>query len=348
MRKKEKKPSKPVKYTRLTWTDRLVIERLFNNGHSCYYIARELSRAVSSISDEVSHGLYDHLDGGTWLTVRKYSAQIAQDYSNWQATAKGVSIKLDKRHDYANHVAEQIKEGLSPDQITGSLRRQGKWTVSTPTLYRYIDKGYIPGVTNKSLREKPKRKRRYRHVKAKRPPKGTSIERRPEDINSRTTFGHWELDSVIGRSKGRLQSILVLTERLTRYEIILRVRSKEAMETVKALRSILDRYPKGTFKTLTVDNGSEFQDCKGMEHDGKGNKRLTVYYCHPYTSCERGSNERNNRIIRRYLPKGKSLRKVTQAQCNLIADDINDMPRKILGYATARELFEEELAKLTT
>ncbi len=348
MRKRTKRPLEPVSYKRLTWSDRLVIERLFNNGHSRCSIAKELGRAVSTISEEIRHGLYDHLDGRTWLIVQKYSAQIAQDRADWQASIKGVPIKLGNNHDYASHVAEQIQKGRSPDQITGRLRREGQWTVSTPTLYRYIDRGYIPGVTNKHLREKPNKKRRYRHIKAKRPPKGTSIERRPEEINARTTFGHWELDSVIGRAKGRLQSILVLTERLTRYEIILRVRSKEMAETVRALRFILSQYPEGTFKTLTVDNGSEFQDCKGMEQDQNGNKYLTVYYCHPYTSCERGSNERNNRIIRRYLPKGKSLRKVTQAQCSRIADDINAMPRKILGYATARECFEEELSRLTT
>lgn len=83
-----------------------------------------------------------------------------------------------------------------------------------------------------------------------------------------------------------------------------------------------------------------------MEHDTNGNKRLTVYYCHPYTSCERGSNERNNRIIRRYLPKGQSLKHVTQADCDRIAAAINDMPRKILGYATAKELFDKEIAAL--
>jgi len=153
---------------------------------------------------------------------------------------------------------------------------------------------------------------------------------------------------LIGKAKGRLQSVLVLTERLTRYEIILRVHSKEMAETVKALRSIIAHYPKGTFKTLTVDNGSEFQDCKGMEHDKDGNKQLTVYYCHPYSSFERGSNERNNRIIRRYLAKGKSLHTLTQATCDWIAADINAIPRKILDYATAQELFEQELAKLTT
>lgn len=347
-RKKEKKPPKPVKYHRTTWTDRLTIEKLFNNGHSRHFIAKEMHRSVSSISDEISHGLYLHRDGTTWLDVPKYSAQIAQDYADWQSTIKGVPIKLDKRHDYADYVSSQIKQGRSPDQITGRLRKEGQWTVSTPTLYRYIDKGYIPNVTNKNLREKPNKKRKYRHVKAKRPPKDASIEKRPEEVNSRTTFGHWEFDSVIGKAKGKKQSLLVLTERLTRYELILRVASKTKSATVEALRAIMKQFPEKTFRTITVDNGSEFQDCQGMEYDANGNKQLTVYYCHPYTSCERGSNERNNRIIRRYFHKGHSLHKVTQKDCDFVAAQINDMPRKILNYATARELFEAELAKLTT
>ena len=347
-RKKDKKLPKLVKYHRTTWSDRLTIERLFNNGHSRHFIAREMHRSVSTISEEISHGLYDHRDGATWKDVKRYSAQIAQSYADWQATIKGVPIKLDDRYDFAALVADQIRQGRSPDQITGRLRKEGKWTVSTPTLYRYIDKGYIPNVTNKHLREKPNKKRKYRHVKAKRPPKGTSIEKRPEEINSRTTFGHWELDSVIGKAKGLNQSLLVLTERLTRYEIILRVLSKTGAATVEALRQTLTQFPKGTFQTITVDNGSEFQDCQGMEYDANGSKQLTVYYCHPYTSCERGSNERNNRIIRRFFHKGHSLHKVTQQDCDFVAAQINDMPRKILGYATARELFEEELIKLTT
>ena len=274
-RKKDKKLPKLVKYHRTTWSDRLTIERLFNNGHSRHFIAKEMHRSVSTISEEISHGLYLHRDGATWLDIPKYSAQIAQDHADWQATVKGVPIKLDDRYDFVDHVADQIRQGRSPDQITGRLRKEGKWTVSTPTLYRYIDKGYIPNVTNKHLREKPNKKRKYRHVKAKRPPKGTSIEKRPEEINSRTTFGHWELDSVIGKAKGLNQSLLVLTERLTRYEIILRVLSKTGAATVEALRKTLTQFPKGTFKTITVDNGSEFQDCQGMEHDADGTKCIT-------------------------------------------------------------------------
>ena len=342
------KPKPAPSYRRMNWTDRQIIEKLYNRKKrpSFRAIAKELGFAHSSIWDEIQHGLYDHLDSDTWLSIRKYSAQIAQEHADWEATSKGTTLKLDKRHDYADYVSDQIQRGHSPDQITGTLRKKGKWTVSTPTLYRYIDKGYIPGVTNKNLLEKPKRKRPYHHVKAKRPPKGTSIERRPGEVDSRSTFGHWELDSVVGKSEGTSESVLVLTERMTRYEQILKVPNKSSTATVQALHSLLPMFPAGTFQTITVDNGSEFQDCHGMEYDQQDNKRLTVYYCHPYCSSERGSNERNNRIIRRYLPKGKSLRHVTQRDCDRIADSINDMPRKILGYATARELFDAEIAKL--
>lgn len=138
---------KASKYRRITWTDRLKIEALYNTKHSFQFIADELGFVKSAIYYEVQHGLYDHLDGKTWLTVKRYSATIAQDYSNYQATAKGVSIKLGNNYDYANHVAERIKDGDSPDVIVHTLRKQNKWTVSTSTLYRYIDQGYIPGIT---------------------------------------------------------------------------------------------------------------------------------------------------------------------------------------------------------
>lgn len=333
-------------YRRMTQTDRLIIERLYNNGASYRSIASVTGFAVSSIHAEIKHGLYPHLGAETSRRPLHYSADIAQQYSEFQATAKGPSLKLAHNHTYANFISSQIRKGCSPDQIAGTLKKSGKWTVSTATLYRYIDRGYIPNVTNRDLREKPKHKRTYRPIKAKRPPKGTSIERRPSIVSTRQTFGHWEMDSVIGKAKGQRQSLLVLTERMTRCEIILRTFGKSSAATVHALNALIPGFPAGTFKTITVDNGSEFQDCYGMEHDENGQKRLTVYYCHPFSSCERGSNERNNRIIRRYFPKGKSLYHVTQADCDCVAAQINAMPRKILGYATAQELFDQELAKL--
>lgn len=341
------KPKPEVKYHRLTWTDRLKIESLWNAGHTYRYIAASLNHAPSAIHTEVKHGLYSHM--GAELTKRPYhySAEIAQQYADNQATSKGVPIKLGHRYDYAVEVATAILDGMSPDALTGSYRKSGKWTVSTATLYRYIDRGFIPGITNSNLLEKPRRKRKYHYVqKAARPPKGTSIERRPDEIAMRQTFGNWEMDSVIGLAKGKRQSLLVLTERLTRYEIILRVKDKTSLSTVHALDCLFPNFPKGTFKTITVDNGSEFQDCQGMEHDKRGNARTDIYYCHPYSSAERGSNERANRIIRRWHPKGHSMSKVTQADCDRTAAKMNAMPRKILAYATADELFHAHLAAI--
>ena len=336
------------KYRRVDWNDRILIEKLYNHGHSCSAIAHSLGFAPSSIYREVKHGLYPHLGAETTRRPFHYSAQIAQDYADFQATSKGKQIKLGNNYGFAADVAQQIKQGCSIDVIVGQRKKSGAWTVSTSTLYRYVDRGFIPGVTNKHLPEKIRRKKRSHNIiKATRPPKGTPIDRRSEEIDRRLSFGHWEMDSVIGTAKGKRQSLLVLTERLTRFEIIVRVSGKTSSATVRALDKILPKFPQGTFKSITVDNGSEFQDSHGMEYDRNGCRRTTVYYCHPYSSWERGSNERNNRIIRRYFPKGKSMAKVTQKDCDNAAALINAMPRKILNYSTAAEFFEREIVKLT-
>lgn len=335
------------KYRRLDWSDRLRIEALYNAGNTCNLIAKHLGFAPSTIYREIKHGLYEHMGAECTKRPYHYSAQIAQDYADYQSTAKGVGIKLGTRHTYAQDVADKVRLGVSIDTIVNVKKRKGEWTVSTTTLYRYIDRGYIPGVSNKHLPEKSHRKqRKHSTVKPVRAPKGLPIDRRPLFIDERKAFGHWEFDSVIGRAKGQRQSILTLTERKTRFEIILRVNAKTSAETVKALNRLIKRFPHGTFQTITVDNGSEFQDCHGMEHDPQGTKRLTVYYAHPYSSWERGTNERNNRIIRRYIPKGKSMAKLTQTDCDNIAAAINAMPRKILDWHTAQELFEQEIANL--
>ena len=331
------------KYKRLSWDNRLKIEALYNIGHTYREIARELNRSVSTIYVEVQHGLYPHMGAETTKRPLHYSAQIAQDYADSQATSKGVPIKLGHRHDYANYVSLQILSGLSPDAITGRLRREGKWTVCTSTLYKYIDRGYIPGITNANLLEKPVTKESHGEVRAARAPKGKIISERPDDINSRLSPGNWEMDTVIGKAKGKRQALLVLTERYTRKEIIVHLQDKTTGSVVRALDRLFSVYPKGTFQTITVDNGGEFQDCEGMER----NKRTTVYYCHPYTSCERGSNECANRIIRRFFPKGHSLEKCTSKDCKKAMDFMNNLPRRILGYATPNELFQTFLDSLS-
>lgn len=193
-------------------------------------------------------------------------------------------------HAYANAVSLRILDGESPDAIVGSLKAEREWTVSTSTLYRYIGLGFIPGVTLANL-PYPRRKRKKRSLRrAALAPAGLSIEQRPHEVNSRSTFGHWEMDSVIGKPQGKGQSVLVLTERLTRYELVLKVPDKTAATTNRMVESTLSKFPKGTFKSITVDNGSEFAAAHALP--------LPVYYCHPFRSSERGSNENANRLIR--------------------------------------------------
>lgn len=328
-------------YRRITWTERLQIEKHYNAGSSERDIAKRLGRSPSGIHYELQNGFYQHLNGATWLMEKKYSAQIAQDRAEYEATAKGSMIKLGKRYDYAKTVADRIKQGESPDAIVGDLKRKNEWTVSTPTLYRYIDNEYIPGISNKELLVKSKRKRHNSRKTAKRPPKGESIEKRPEAINDREEFGHWEQDTVIGKSSGKSESLLVLTERKTRNEIIRKLDEKTAAAVTEQLNKIVPSFPVGTFKSITVDNGAENQDYAGM-------KKLVpnIYYCHPYSSFERGSNENQNRIIRRFFPKGQSMADKTQADAEIAEKFINNMHRKILNYSTSKELFDIEVNKL--
>ena len=143
------------------------------------------------------------------------------------------------------------------------------------------------------------------------------------------------MDSVIGKAKGTGQTLLVLTERLTRFEIIIKLQNKTAQSVESALSKTISQYAPNTFQTITVDNGSEFSGYHQLKQHTQ-----EVYYCHPYSSWERGSNENANRLIRRFFPKGQSIADRTQADCDAAAHFINHMHRKSLGYATAAELFE--------
>lgn len=330
------------KYRRMTYTDRLIIEKLYNAGCTYREIAEKTGFAISSVHYEVRKGKYLHRNHDL-REIPRYSADISQQDSEWQASAKGAEIKLSHNYEYAAHVQAAIRKGYSPDQITGSLRRAGKWTVSTPTLYRYIASGYIPGVSLADLpvARKQKKRRSYRHVTASRPPAGVSIERRNFHPSDRSCFGHWEMDTVIGHKSGPDQVLLVLTERKTRFEIISKLHDKTAKSVCTALQNVVQSFQNKTFLSVTCDNGVEFSDYTTLQTIVPN-----LYYCHPYSSWERGSNENANRFIRRFYPKGTSLQKVTQADCEVMAHFINTRPRKVLGYSTAEEEFHRHLSAL--
>ena len=322
----------------LTYTDRLKIEVLYNRGVSKKEIALTIGCCLKTVYNELRRGMYDHLNGKTWCYIKRYSADIAQQDFEWKQSAKGRPLALDHHYDFANHVRREIVEHhYSPDIITHELRKRGSFTVSTTTLYRYLDAGNIPGVSIHDLAEKRKCRSVQDH-RPKRAPKGRSIELRPLSVLARASVGHWEMDSIIGKSSGRSESVIVLTERKSRLEILRKVPEKTSAATVHVLQRLDKQF---SFDSITVDNGSEFQDCKGMEYKKDGSKRTEVYYCHPYCSSERGSNERMNRMIRRFLPKGMSLRRVSQARLDEIETWLNNYPRRSLGYRTPLEVYLE-------
>lgn len=249
----------------------------------------------------------------------------------------------------------------SPAAVLGFAMIEGKkfkTSLSVPTIYKYIAKGLFLNLTQEELPRHGKKKHKYKKVKknksASRAPAGESIEQRPEEIDGREEFGHWEGDTVYsGKGKRKTtRALLTLTERKTRKEIIIAIPNRKAETVVKALdaleRKLGARRFRAIFKSITFDNGTEFAAAEELERScvNKHLPRTKVYFCHPYSSWERGTNENTNGMIRRRFPKGTNFAAVTNAQITQAENWINNYPRKILGYKSSEIVFRECLREL--
>lgn len=329
------------------------LEALYNAGVPVKTIAEYLGYTFQSIYRELKRGFYMHRNTD-WTETRKYSADKAQLSADINATAKGAPIKLGNDKAFAIFVEDMILKGYSPGAILLYIKENGlkfKTKVCRVTLYSYIDKGVFFKISNKNLLYKGERKRKARQKEAKKLPKlEHSIEKRPAEIAERNTFGHWEMDSVIGKNK-KGETALVMTERLTRMEIIMKSPDKTAASTVKMLNKLERRIGSATFRkvfrTITCDNGTEFSDTKGIEYSPyTRKKRTSVYYCHPYCSSERGSNENQNSFIRRFMPKGIPISRYSNDYIQYVQDFINGYPRGIFNGENSSKRFKKELLRL--
>jgi len=340
-------------WKQLDYEARLKIEALSKAGIKKTAIGKQLGYSERTIRREMKRGITQQVDT-EYRFYEIYSADIGQDKHNTMATAKGCQVKLGNDYVFAGTVSALIKAGRSPYGALEIMRQKGgyKTDVCFKTLYNYIEKGYIPGVTQKDLPERGRgRKRGYRPVRAAlNNTKGRSISERGEETNGRKSFGHWEFDTVVGR-KGTRAALLVLSERLTRQEKILPMKEKTQEEVKRLLNGIEREYGtkrfKAVFKTITADNGSEFLGTEAIEKsvNGKG-KRTTVYYCHPYSAWERGTNENINKMIRRFIPKGKDIGNYTAEEIQTIEDFINSTPRKVLEGYPSNTLYQQYTASL--
>ena len=344
-------------YKELTYTKRIELETLFKIGHSKYEAAKLLNVSLKTIYNECHRGKYIHTNSDLTTEVR-YSAQIAQDKRDYNVTARGTIPKVLKDKKLAKAIEEKIVDkGYSPEAAIETMVRSGEMdkyeeSVCVKTVYNSIDKGFFSKITNKDLPVKRnKNKKDYKKIhRIKKACAGTSIEDRPEDILEREEFGHMEMDSVIGkREKG--STLLTIIGRKTRNIIVKKQpdkTSKSVVETLDELERELGDVFYKLFKTITVDNGTEFADCAGIERSCvyPGRKRTKVYYCHPYASCERGSNENGNRMIRRKIPKGTSINGYSKEEIQQIEDWVNEYPRRMFGYRSSNDLYKEEMRYL--
>jgi len=243
-----------------------------------------------------------------------------------------------------------IEEKRSPDAVIGRIKTRGmkfETSICTKTLYNYIDKGIFANISNKDLLIKRNGKiRKYRKTRiALNNTKGTSIEERLHSANTREEFGHWEMDCVLGKHGVKGAALLVLTERQTRKELIFKIKDKTQNSVIEVLNKLERKHRakfKHIFKSVTVDNGSEFLNYTSLEKSVlTTSTRTKIYYAHPYSSWERGTNENLNKMIRRFIPKGTEIEKVSTKHLQVIESWINNYPRRIFGYQTANEIYNE-------
>ncbi|MDR2589830.1 MAG: IS30 family transposase [Oscillospiraceae bacterium] len=333
-------------FKHLTENDRLIIESMLNQKRKPEEIADRLGFNKSTIYRELNRGRYTRLSHD-YIYYETYSPDIAHERYRQNLKNKGPALKIGDDHKLADYIEHKILHyKYSPGAILGEIKINGlvfDTTISISTLYSYISKGVFLRVTNKDLPNRGKQKKQYRRIRQSRPSKGDSIEKRPHTINNRIEFGHWEMDLLEGTKKSK-SAILVLTERMTRIQINEKIPNKKSASVIQALQRLKKRYGKRfaeNFKSITVDNGSEFQNCLEME------KYTKIYYCHPYSSWERGSNENQNRMIRRHFPKGTNFDNVTKKSISQAETWLNNYPRKIFGYKSANEIYSELINKTT-
>lgn len=340
---------KGTKY--ITLTQRRQIEAGLSMGMSKKKIAEHIGMSLRTVYRELERGkcmqkVYSYTDywgESHYKIVTSYSADIAEDKFKLNMTSKGAPLKVGNDYDFIKYVESQVLDGITPCALVGKMKRNKpcKTVVSKTTMYRYIRMGLFWNISMRHCERKPPKEK----ATVKSAPKGTSIEKRPKEIAERNSFGHWEMDCVCSK-QGTTSAYLALSERLTRKEIIFKIPNKQAVTVVHCLNRLERRYGRlfrKVFKSITVDNGVEFSDFEGLEKSIYGGKRTTVYYCHPYTSCERGTNERINRDIRKKYPKGTDLTEVTESEVQALEDWVNAYPRAIFGYATSGEKFAEQL-----
>ncbi|QAR30597.1 IS30 family transposase [Ornithobacterium rhinotracheale] len=310
------------RFKHLDLHDRAMIEAYLKAGWSISKIARELKRDKSTISREVRRNR---------TKKGKYKAKTAQTlYSEKKE-------RFLRYRRFTKDIEKRVKQFLykrySPLQIVGYCKSLGLEMVSVERIYQYIRLDKLKGgdlwrYCRHSLK---RRKVRVSKVVGKIRNR-VSIEERPQVVNDRMEFGHWEGDLIEGKNhKGYL---LTITERVSRFLFIRYIPNKSADVVANAMNDVLLPYKK-VVKSITVDNGLEFAN-----HENVAKKlQAQIYFTDPYSSWQKGQIEHMNKLIRQYVKKGSAITKSTANKLKAVQKEINDRPFKVLKFSRPREVF---------
>ena len=344
---------KQKQYKHLNIKERVKIETMMNDQLEVYgkvnitKIAQKLNRSKSTISREIRRNRFvvvtevfnkDSIFKKKKVITFEYESTEANEKALKKQKEKGTSrIKLLYNKQLIKEVNRLLKEeGKSPDIVAYKIRENKTFNVkvSTNTIYDGIRKGYLEVSTKDRKRMKDKSRRcRVERNKIPESKKDRSIELRPDYINNRKEFGHFEMDLVLGKQGKDKECLLTLTERKTRFEIVIKLNNKSSSEVIGAINSIkehLKGYSSEIFKSITTDNGSEFSRYEEIEEI----LGTMIYFCHPGASYEKGTNERHNGMLREYIPKGSDISKYSAEDLDRIVSKLNDLERKKLNYYT--------------
>ena len=326
-----------VKYRRLKFVEREDISREVAKGKSLREVAHILRRSPSTITREINRSVVDR---------KFYRAFFAQGRSNKILHQRHKNRKLDNNPALRKVVLFYLAKKWSPEQIAKRLVMlypdDMTMRVSHETIYSYLyvlPRGELKREIASCLRRG--HENRYKNNRSRRKTGAIqdylSIEERPKEVADRIVPGHWEGDMLMG---GRHASAIgTLVERTTRMTFLVKLENKYARNVRKAFAEEFRLLPKGLKKTLTYDQGHEMAEHKLFTKETD----ITVYFAHPSSPWERGTNENTNGLLRQYFPKGTDLSQFTKVQLKKVQDELNDRPRKALEWHTPHEKFSELL-----
>jgi len=334
-----------MKYNRITLSERIEIYRLIQSGMSARYIAQYLGRHHSAISREIKRSTYP----SHYLPEHGYGVIMAQDISEIEASSRRrLKCKLSRNHRLREIVLEKLKLRWSPVQISKYLsityKEDPQMQISHESIYTYVyilGRGSLKKELHSYLRQK-KLVRNYNNRKAHRREfeDMISIEERPASVAMRTVPGHWEGDLIIG--KEQKSAIGSIVERTTRFLILVPLKGRDAETVRKAFSRELKQLPKQVRLSLTYDQGSEMSQHKLFTKATK----MKVYFAHPHSPWERGTNENTNMLIRDFFPKGTDFNQVPRYRIKKVQSMLNERPRKVLNWENPATAFNSILQQI--